>query len=174
MNYSILDWDLSIVRSSSLMGRDLMKKFHLDWTAIGSQILKVSTSVDTLTQEFQNYEARSQFKEDAGPRFLKARLVTFALLSKVDNWTQWCSKECSSKLIIPIELPFLSSFPSQMGKLELLEISTPPSTPNSTSRNIPPPHWMNYLLACLEDKSNAYHQLPFAPECKKFLAVSTH
>ena len=99
----LLDLYLYVVKSKGpvLMGRDWLRKMHLDWCSIKSlqappATLSPKERLDTMLDKysdvfedklgtFTSAKAKLTLKEDSQPRFLKARQMPYALKPKVEE-----------------------------------------------------------------------------------------
>jgi hypothetical protein len=71
----------TVVKGTSLFGRDLLRNIHFDWNSVKSQCNVVSNE-SSLTLKSKT---RIVLKDDANPRFLKAPPIPFALRKKADK-----------------------------------------------------------------------------------------
>jgi hypothetical protein len=90
--------------TSCLFGRDLLWEMQMDWDEIKSQCQKVKnvngvSTLPVLLKEYKdvfdkpvgtvkNFKAKLILKDDAVPRFFKARPVPYALRDKIDEELQ--------------------------------------------------------------------------------------
>jgi hypothetical protein len=185
-----------VCTGSSLFGKDLMGKIRIDWNSIQSQCLRVKSpvqSLGSLLTEFddvfgpangliKNFKARVVLKDDAVPRFFKARPVPFAVRSKVDLeidrlvesgvWSPVDTSEWASPLVI---------VPRSGGRIRItgdfkhtvnsqLHVTQYPLTRTSD------------LFASLTggqkfsklDGPDAFHQVELTEDSKKCMVVNTH
>jgi hypothetical protein len=173
-----------------------MGKIKIDWNSIKSQCLRVestATSLASLLNEFndvfsppdgliRNFKARVLLKDEAVPRFFKARPVPFAVRSKVDLeidrlvnsgvWSPVDTSEWASPLVIApradgrirITGDFKHTVNSQ------LHVTQYPLTRTTD------------LFATLTggqkfsklDGPDAFHQVELTDDSKMFMVVNTH
>lgn len=199
LNQSI-QHSIPVSKGTSLFGRDLVRKLKLDWKSIASQCNKVKTnseevslSIESLLHEYEDifsepkghikgFKAKILLKDDATPKFLKARPIPYALLPKVDK--ELIEME-SLGVIERIDHSDWASplvvVPKPNGKIRITGDfkNTVNSQLNITQYPIQCPEQLFISVSGGEkfsklDGRNAYHQLELEESCKKFLVINTH
>lgn len=196
-----LNHSIPVVNGDSLFGRDLIKLFKFNWNCLSSNN-SVETmqqqqpqSVDSLMKEFsdvftapmpneriKNYKAKIILKDDATPRFLKARSLPYAVREKVD--TELIKME-QDGVITKVETSEWASplvvVPKPNGKVRItgdfkdtvnnqLHITQYPiAAPDDIFSSM-----SNCTVFSKLDGVNAYHQMELEEHCKKFLVINTH
>jgi hypothetical protein len=180
----------------SLFGRDLLKVFRIDWAEIKSQcnsVEKCNDSLESVLKEFsdvfspsdgliRDFKATVVLKDDATPRFFKARPVPFALRSKVDAELD---KLVSTGVFTKVETSEWASpivvVPRSNGRVRITG-----DFKNTVNSQL---HVTQYPLARTEDLfatisggqkyskldgPDAFHQIELDESSKKCMVVSTH
>jgi len=186
-----------VVKGQSLFGRDLLKMIKLDWTQIQSQCNSVSETINlnTLLNEFkdifqapteadkiQKFKAKVVLREDATPKFLKARPVPFALRSKVD--AELIRME-EAGVIEKVEHSDWASplvvVPKSNGKVRITGDFKNTVNPQLHITQYPLPRVEDLLSSFTGgskfsklDAPDAFHQIEVEDYCKKFLVINTH
>lgn len=190
-----------VCEGPSLFGRDLLSQINIDWDLTKQQLHRSAVhncsqdSLQSILDEFssvfqppspedriRHFKAKIILKDDAQPRFLKARPVPYAVFEKVDRELQEMERlgvlkkidhsEWASPMVV-VQKPD--------GRVRITgDFST---TVNSQL------HINQYPIANQEhlfnavaggekytklDGSNAYHQLELDEQSKKFLVLNTH
>ena len=191
----VVSHNFPVFSGTSLFGRDLMKILKVDWSEIKSQCNKVKSndSLESLLSEYsdvfsapdgliKNFKAKVVLKEDAVPRFLKARPVPFALREKVN---QELDKMVSLGVFTKVETSEWASpivvVPRSDGRIRITG-----DFKNTVNSQL---HVTQYPLARAEDLfsnvsggdkfskldgPDAFHQLALDESSKKCMVVNTH
>ena len=186
-----------VVKGNSLLGRDLMSIIQFDWKDIASQCNHIdnnsSLTLKAVLTEFadifekpkgyiKNFCAKILLKDDAVPKFMKARPLPFAIREKVDLELQEME---SSGVLTKIEHSDWASplvvVPKPNGKVRITG-----DFKNTVNSQL---CVKQYPLADIDelfsmmaggkkfsklDGTNAYHQLRVDEASKRFLVINTH
>lgn len=190
---------LPVVHGSSLFGKDLLKIFKINWSAVAAQchhvssapapdltallkdfadVFKTPTSQDRIT----GFTARVILKDNATPRFLKARPLPYALRDKVDHELQQMedtgvitkipTSEWASPLVVVPKpdgrVRITGDFKNTVNS-QLCVTQYPLAIPDDIYANLAGCSVFSKL-----DGSNAYHQLELDENSKNFLVINTH
>lgn len=192
---------LQVSSGISLFGRDLLNLFQMDWQQIKRQCGNGGRPVNqvkhqdlkTLLQEFKdvfdgpvgkisNFKARIHVKDDAVPKFFKARPVPFALKAKVDQELEHMERngiltklehsEWASPLVV---------VPKPSGKVRITGDFKCTLNNQLCVKQYPLTRVDDLLekigggqLFTKLDATDAYHQVEIEESCKKFLVINTH
>jgi RNase H-like domain found in reverse transcriptase/Reverse transcriptase (RNA-dependent DNA polymerase)/Integrase zinc binding domain/Integrase core domain len=191
---------LHVAAGSSLFGRDLLSKFQMDWSKIKSQCIHQIRSpaqkrleLEALLQEFndvfdrpigkiKDFKARITLKDDAVPKFFKARPVPYALREKVEAELDYMEQhgiitrvehsEWASPLVV---------VPKSSGKIRITGDFKCTVNNQLCIKQYPLTKVDDLLekigsgqLFSKLDASDAFHQVEIEDSCKKFLVVNTH
>ena len=189
--------DFPVSKGTSLFGRDLLHKFKVDWGEVQRQCKSVNNSsqvtLNAILREYSDvfgqpkgrikgFKANVVLKDDAIPKFLKARPIPFAVRDKVDKElddmeaTGVIEKISHSEWASPLVV-----VPKPNGKVRITGDFK--NTVNSqlcvTQYPIANPEDLFGMLAkgtkfSKLDGTNAYHQIELEESSKKFLVVNTH
>lgn len=199
-----IKYKIPVVEGSSLFGRDLMKLFGKknDWKEVISQINEVSSQTESskanplleeLIKEYDdvfstpsgritNFKAKIILKEDAIPRFLKARPIPYALKDKVDaelikmeqlghiervDHSDWASP----LVVVPKpngKVRITGDFKNTINN-QLCINQYPLASPEELFNSIAGGNKFSKL-----DGTDAYHQIEVDDNSKKFLVINTH
>lgn len=194
-----LDHSIPVYKGTSLFGRDLLKHFKIDWSDVQRQCNSVSAPVNTtcesLISEFKdvfttptsadkikNFKARITLKDDAQPKFLKARSLPYAIREKVDKELQAMEEagviekidhsEWASPLVVVSKpngkVRITGDFKNTVNN-QLCITQYPIAVPDDLFNTVSGGDKFSKL-----DGSNAYHQIELEETCKKFLVINTH
>jgi len=178
----------------SLFGRDLIRKFRLDWNEIRVQCNSVNElTLESLLSEYSDifgepqgkikgFRATISLKDDATPKFLKARPIPYSLVTQVDRELDEMEQSgviekishsdwASPLVVVPkpngrvrITGDFKNTVNSQLNITQY-----PIANPEKLFMSVAGGHTFSKL-----DGSNAYHQIELDDSCKKFLVINTH
>ena len=179
----------------ALFGRNWLKKIHLNWANLFSmsQVSETNTDVSNLLNKFTNVfsegigtmadiEVHIELKDDAMPKYYKARAVPYALKQKIDSELDRLVKEgiyepvAYSAWAAPI-VPVVKDD----GTVRICGDYKVTINPAAKCDNYPVPKTED-LLATLNggqkfsklDLSQAYQQLLLDQESQECLTVNTH
>jgi len=189
---------LYVANGSSLFGRDLIRKFNMDWKDIKAQCSQVNNihcdiTLNSLLTEFvdvfdkpvgkiANFKAKLVLKDDAVPRFCKARPVPFALREKVDAELQKMEKAGILERVEHSEWASpLVCVPKPNGKVRITG-DFKRTINNQLCVTQYPLSRVEDLFECVSggctfsklDGSDAFHQVEIDDCCKKYLVINTH
>ena len=194
--------EIPVVKGDSLFGRDFMKLFNFPWATLGTGLPSVKEvkqvggeSLQKLINDFsdvfrsptaqdkvKHFQARVVLKEDATPRFLKARPVPYAIREKVDKELLQMEKtgviskidhsEWASPLVVVMKpngkVRITGDFKSTVNS-QLHVTQYPIALPEDIFHMMSEGRFFSKL-----DGSNAYHQLELDEKSKEFLVINTH
>ncbi len=190
---------LPVTSGSSLFGKDFLKQFKIDWSCIQAQCHNVRASgkvqlqtlmneykdvfqTPTKTDKIRGFTAHIILKEDATPRFLKARPLPYAIKGKVDKEldtmesTGVISKVETSEWASPLVV-----VPKADGRVritgdfkhtvnpQLCITQYPLAVPDDLFATVSNGNTYSKL-----DGTNAYHQINVDDKSKRFLVINTH
>lgn len=201
-NGQTIQHSIPVVREgTSLFGKDLIRKFNVDWSEVDAQCNQVdhpiesTTTAKSLVAEFadvftvptaqdriRNFKAKVVLKEDAQPKFLKAREVPYALREKVTRELELMEKtgvitrvqhsEWASPLVVVAKqngrVRITGDFKNTVNN-QLCITQYPLAIPEDLFVKISGGSKYSKL-----DGHNAYHQLELDEASKQFLVVNTH
>jgi hypothetical protein len=190
--------NMHVAEGSSLFGRDLLNVLQMDWGHIKSQCsqinkVKDSLSLKSLLEEYKdvfddpvglirNFKAKLVLKDDASPRFIKARKVPFALREKVNFELDRMEK---SGVIERIDHSDWASplviVPKPNGRVRITGDFKSTVNNQLCVKQYPLAH-VDDLLESVSggdtfsklDGPDAFHQVEVEESCKRYLVVSTH
>jgi hypothetical protein len=194
----VLKHPFQVVRNDdSLFGRDLMSKIQIDWSEVKSQVNRVTNAnnnigLQNILTEFgdvfgptqgliKDFTAKVSLKDDAVPRFLKARPIPYALKAKVDEEIENMERKgILSKIDHSEWASPLVVVPKANGKIRItgdfkhtvngqLNVTQYPlAKPEEIFANISGGQFFTKL-----DGPDAFHQIPLDESSKQFLVVNT-
>ncbi|CAL8106073.1 unnamed protein product [Orchesella dallaii] len=192
---------IQVGKGNSLFGKDLLKLIKVDWNDVQKQCNLVQSEnvkneelekllneyedifrVPSSTDRIRGFKARIILKDEASPKFLKARPLPFAVRQKVEQELVEMEK---TGVITKIDHSDWASplvvVPKQNGKVritgdfkhtvnnQLCVTQYPLAVPEDLFTNLTDGEKFSKL-----DGANAYHQVEIEEECKKFLVINTH
>jgi len=192
-------YSIPVSQGTSLFGRDLMKLFKIDWGDIASQcnivgdVSHSQLTLESLVEEYKdvfsapqgrikNFKAKIIMKDDATPKFMKARPIPYALKDKVDAELEKMEQLGQIKKIQHSEWASpLVVVPKANGKVritadfkntinnQLCVNQYPLSNPEELFNTVSSGDKFTKL-----DGTDAYHQIELEECSKKYLVINTH
>lgn len=184
---------------SSLFGKDFLHIFKINWKMVETQCHKISVhntpdlqsllkkyesifQPPTATDRIKGFKARIILKDDATPRFLKARTIPYALRDKVDKEldlmeaTGVISKVETSEWASPLvvvpkadgRVRITGDFKMTVNN-QLCVTQYPLALPDDIFANLGGCNTFSKI-----DGNNAYHQMELDESSKIFLVINTH
>lgn len=175
----------------SLLGRDWLQRFRIDWKSVlviqnGASLENVLKKHEMVFNEglgtLQGYEAKFVMKENAVPRFCKARPVPYAIKEKIE---EELNKLVQEGLLQPVELaewaaPIVPVVKPDQSIRICGDFRLTVNQALETER-YPLPK-IEDILASLAggekftklDLSKAYLQIPLDEASRKFVVINTH
>jgi len=186
-----------VVKGNSLIGRDLMFSIKFNWNHVAQQCLLVkqntTLSLKTLLRKYseifkpstgllRHFSAKIVVREDAVPKFLKARPIPFAIREKVDEELQSMENagvitkvdhsEWASPLVVVAK---------PNGRVRITDDFKATVNPQLCITQYPLAD-IDELFSMMSggqkfsklDGVNVYHQLPVDKASKQFLVINTH
>ncbi len=196
---------VQVGEGSSLFGKDLIKKFKLDWHQIIEKDWKQCHNVQSaivnneeldkllfeysdifkspeVNEKIKGFTARIQMKDDATPKFLKARPLPFAIRQQVEKELEEmqrkgeitkidCSEWASPLVVVPKangKIRITGDFKDTVNS-QLCITQYPIAVPEDLFATVSGGDKFSKL-----DGSNAYHQIELEESCQKYMVINTH
>jgi len=189
---------VEVCENSSLLGRDFLNLFQVDWSEVKSQCGQVnkvqpSSELEELLHEYRDvfdkpvgrikhFEAKIVLKDDAVPKFCKARPVPFAIRPLVDAKLDTLEKmgaiervetsEWASPLVVvpqgPGKVRVTGDFKNTVNN-QLCVTQYPLARVEDLLESVAGGSTFSKM-----DATEGFHQVPVEESCRKFLVINTH
>ena len=193
LNVPAADLPLTVVagKGPSLLGRDWLRELRIDWREV--KRMDTSCEVDRLLQEYATVfsedlgtysgpPVRISLREQASPKFIKARPVPFAIREQVEKQID---EEVRQGILIPVQhsewaSPMVAVLKSDKKSVRICADFKQTLNPATETDHYPPPV-IRDLFAQLSggrrfsklDLRNAYLQLPLDDQSQACCTINT-